>query len=95
MSVGSRVVEHKTDGDLGRVMETMSPTNKIWSREAGAAPIRTHHFWNQAREGRLRAFSHRHHVSIPPRHQGHNCRPCEIFQGGRNVFRVVPLDHLD
>jgi hypothetical protein len=40
MSVGSPVVEHKTDGDLGRVMETMSPTNKIWSREAGAAEKR-------------------------------------------------------
>jgi hypothetical protein len=28
MSVGSRVVEHKTDGDLGRVMETMTPPTK-------------------------------------------------------------------
>ena len=43
----------------------------------------------------LRAFSHRRHVSITPRHQGHDCRPCEVFQGGRNVFRVVPLDHFD
>ena len=40
MSVGSPVVEHKTDGDLSQVMETMSPTNKIWSREAGAAEKR-------------------------------------------------------
>ena len=39
-SVGSPVVEHKTDGDLSYVMETMSPTNKIWSREAGAAEKR-------------------------------------------------------
>jgi hypothetical protein len=39
-SVGRLVVEHKTDGDLSYVMETMSPTNKIWSREAGAAEKR-------------------------------------------------------
>src|SRR5439155_16277857 len=44
---------------------------------------------------RLRAFSHPHHVSITPRHQGRHCRPCEVFQGSRNVFRVVPLDHFD
>jgi hypothetical protein len=43
----------------------------------------------------LRAFSHRHHVSVTPRHQRHDRRPCEIFQGGRNVLRVVPLDHFD
>jgi hypothetical protein len=42
-----------------------------------------------------RAFSHRHHISITPRHQGYDCRPCEVFQGGRNVFRVVQLDHFD
>ena len=39
-SVGSPVVEHKTDGDLSQVMETMSPTNKIRSRETGAAERR-------------------------------------------------------
>src|SRR4051812_29636835 len=67
----------------------------VRTQAAVPRPIRTHHFWDQAREGRLGAFSYLHHVSITPRHQRHDCRSCEVFQGGRNVFRVMPLDHFD